>query len=200
MTPLAASRDAACTPRTELAQLAQNLARNCGWGVFPCGENKTPSIAKKAGGRGCLDATTDPAAIARMFSYRNAALIEIATGEKSGFDVLDVDVKHDAASAWLTTADVQFPPSSNLSDPIRRFPPTVPACTSDAEHESHIARGVDTRGEGGYVVSWSAAGFPCTDHSPVAEWPAWLLEALFYKPEPEPVPDAQGSRLRQRRQ
>jgi hypothetical protein len=43
---------------------------------------------------------------------------------------------------------------------------------------SKIAPGVDTRGDGGYVVWWPAAGLPVLDDTPPAPWPAWLLNQL----------------------
>ena len=44
----------------EVCQLAQNLARNCGYAVFPCSERKTPTRRKEEGGQGHKDASTDP--------------------------------------------------------------------------------------------------------------------------------------------
>ena len=41
--------------------------------------------------------------------------------------------------------------------------------------QGKIALGVDTCGDGGYVIHWFAAGLPCLDQSPPASWPAWLL-------------------------
>ncbi|HUB48345.1 MAG TPA: bifunctional DNA primase/polymerase [Acetobacteraceae bacterium] len=172
----------------DLIATAQNVARNTGWAVFPCGENKMPCISKKEGGHGCLDATTDPVAIKRMFSHRKAALIGVATGEASGFDVLDADVKHDAARAWLLTAETKIPPTRTYQTRSGGFHLLFLHAPGVHNTESYIARGIDTRGTGGYIILWYAAGFPCTDHSPIAKWPEWLLEALFYKPEPDTAP------------
>jgi hypothetical protein len=35
---------------SELVQLALNIARNCHWPVFPCGDDKAPCISKREGG------------------------------------------------------------------------------------------------------------------------------------------------------
>jgi len=156
--------------------------------VCPCSPDKTPAISKREGGRGCLDATTDPVAIARMFAHRNAALIGVATGEASGIDVLDVDVKHPPARAWLLTAQERLPPTRTYQTRSGGYHLLFRHAANVRNSESKIARGIDTRGTGGYIVFWFAAGHPCTDNSPVADWPGWLLDALFYEPPPEPMP------------
>jgi hypothetical protein len=88
----------------ELAQIASNLARNAGWPVFPVRNDKRPATR-----HGFKDATTDPAEIARLFALPGAALIGVPTGKMSGADVLDVDVKHDAARAWLLAVETSIP-------------------------------------------------------------------------------------------
>jgi hypothetical protein len=173
---------------TELVDLAQAVARNTGWHVFPCDDAKKPAISKREGGNGFHDATRDPDTIGRLFSHRNASLVGIATGTRSGFDVLDIDVKHDAARAWLIAAKDKIPSTRTYQTRSGGFHLLFRHAEAVHNTESHIAKGIDSRGEGGYIVYWFGAGFPCTDHSPAADWPDWLLEALFYKPEPEPIP------------
>lgn len=173
---------------SELVQLALNIARNRRWPVFPCGESKTPCISKDEGGRGFHDATTDPAQIARLFSHPRAALVGIPTGDVSGVDALDVDTKHPAARAWLLSAEAKLPSTRTYQTRSGGFHLLFEHSAGIHNTESHIAKGVDTRGTGGYIVFWFAAGFPCTDYSAIAQWPDWLLEALFYKPKPEPIP------------
>ena len=167
----------------EVAQLAQNLARNCRYAVFPCRADKRPACP-----HGFKDATHDPDEVPALWRRFPGPLIGVATGEKSGFDVLDIDVKHDAARAWLLTAEAQIPPTRTYQTRSGGFHLLFRHAPGVHNTESHIARGIDTRGEGGYIVFWFGAGFPCIDHSPVAEWPEWLLEALFYVPEPDPAP------------
>jgi hypothetical protein len=106
----------------------------------------------------------------------------------SGFDVLDVDVKHSAARAWMQMASDRLPPTRTYQTPSGGFHLLYRHVAGVHNTESQIAIGIDTRGTGGYVVFWFCAGLPCTDNSPIAEWPEWLLEALFYKSEPEPAP------------
>jgi hypothetical protein len=173
---------------SELVRLALNIARNCHWPVFPCGDDKAPCISKREGGNGFHDASVDPTEIVRLFSHHRAALVGIPTGEISGFDVLDIDVKHDEARAWLLATQEKLPATRTFRTRSGGFHLFFRHSAGVHNTESQIAKGIDTRGEGGYIIFWFAAGFPCTDHSTVAKWPDWLLETLFYKPAPQPLP------------
>ncbi|MDP9486217.1 MAG: bifunctional DNA primase/polymerase, partial [Actinomycetota bacterium] len=60
--------------------------------VFPLRPgSKNPAVPKREGGRGYLDATTDPEQIRRWWSRWPLANIGIPTGERSGLLVLDHD-------------------------------------------------------------------------------------------------------------
>jgi hypothetical protein len=177
----------------EVCQLAQNLARNC-YAVFPCLPDKRPATPC-----GFKDASADPDRIAWLWERWPGPLIGVATGEMSGFDVLDVDAgkcpddapreiveKREAARAWWHANVARIPDSrayetgSGGIHVYFRHDPRV-RCS-----QSVIARGVDTRGDGGYVIHWFAAGLECFDHNPPAAWPEWLLEALAPKPRTPP--------------
>jgi hypothetical protein len=98
---------------TEICRLAQNLARNCNYAVFPCSEQKMPLRPKREGGDGFKDATKDPDKIAWLWRHWPGPLIGIATGATSNIIVLDFDVKHDTARAWVQTHGP--PPAANPS-------------------------------------------------------------------------------------
>ncbi|HVY14488.1 MAG TPA: bifunctional DNA primase/polymerase [Rhodopila sp.] len=177
--------------RVELTTLALNLARNAGYAVFPIGANKQPSISKEEGGNGLLDGTTDPEKIKQLFAHRNAHHVGVTTGAASGISVLDIDAgrwpddapaktieKHEAARAWwhanadrLPATRIYESASGGLHVYFRHRPGIV-------NTQSTIHMGVDTRGDGGYIVFWFASGYACRDHSPPADWPQWLFEIL----------------------
>jgi hypothetical protein len=182
---------------SELITLALNLARNAGYPVFPCGANKKPAIPKEEGGNGFLDATTDPDTIRRLFAHGNAALIGVATGAASGISVLDVDAgrypddapqqfvdKHQAARVWWRANCDRLPATRIYESVSGGLHIYFRHRTGIGSTQSHIHQGVDTRGDGGYIIPWFAAGYACRDHSPPADWPDWLVEALT---APKPV-------------
>jgi hypothetical protein len=162
------------------ALLAVNLARTEGVAVFPCGDDKRPTL-KDWPNR----ASSDPDAIRLMWRRHPGPLIGIATGTASGIDVLDVDSKHIDGVLWW-------------QDNWRRLLPTrVYKTRSGGIHlwyrhhpglrntQAKICTGIDTRGEGGYAIFWFATGLPCKDPSPPAPWPKWVLAELL-KPPPQP--------------
>jgi hypothetical protein len=193
---------------SELITLALNLARNAGYAVFPCGANKKPAIPKIDGGNGFLDATTEPDTIRRLFAHPNAALIGVATGAASGISVLDVDAgrypddasqkvvdKHQAARAWWHANADRLPATRIFESASGGLHVYFRHREGVGSRQSVIHQGVDTRGDGGYIIYWFAAGYDCHDHSPPADWPDWLVEALT-APQPMATPPNRTARSR----
>jgi hypothetical protein len=60
---------------------------------------------------------------------------------------------------------------------------------------SRIALGVDTRGTGGYIIWWPAAGFPVLSIGALALWPDWLLAGFRPKPQ-SPKPTSEVTNFR----
>jgi hypothetical protein len=118
--------------------------------VFPCRpRDKTPATP-----HGCKDATTDPDIIRRWWQQESKLNIGIACGEASGIFVVDID--GDDGEAALRQIEEQ-----NTA-----LPPTVEAITARGRHlyfqwpgrpvpnsAGKIAPGIDTRGDGGYVLA-----------------------------------------------
>jgi Bifunctional DNA primase/polymerase, N-terminal len=145
--------------------------------VFPCLASKAPATP-----RGFKDATRDIVALQNL--WRPDYLVGVPTGGVSGFDALDLDAKHNSANEWWR-------------DNRHRLPTTrIHRTRSGGLHAlfkhdglirntaSKIATGVDTRGDGGYIIWWPAAKFPVLSDAPLASWPDWLLAE--FKPKPRP--------------
>jgi hypothetical protein len=162
--------------------LAQNLARNCGYYCFPCGDDKRPTL-KDWPNR----ASADPNDIANLWRDHPGPLVGIVTGERSGFDVLDLDAKHDEARAWFYENRERLPPTRCFKTRSGGSHFYFRHAEGVRNSAGKIAPGVDVRGSGGFAISWWCAGLPCVDHSPVAPWPAWLLK-LILPPPARPAP------------
>lgn len=122
-------------------------------GQCTCGKPDCPSAGKHpATHHGVKDATTDPAALRRMFAGR-VRNVGIATGD--GLVVLDVDPRNDGdktLQAWI----------ENLGAPM---PETATVATggggwhyyfSGAASSGVLGPGLDLKSDGGYVVAPSS--------------------------------------------
>jgi hypothetical protein len=145
--------------------------------VFPCMTNKAPFTS-----RGFKDASTDAAQITSWWSRYPSALVGVPTGETSGIFVVDIDsVKHDTAVDWLDRHAPFLPETrqhrtqSGGVHLLFRHHDGLGCSTSK------LARGVDTRGEGGYIVWWpDDAG-----EGELADLPGWIIEQLARPPPTE---------------
>jgi hypothetical protein len=173
----------------DVCRLAINLARNVGYAVFPCRNDKTPACP-----HGFRDASRDPAGILRLWHRRPGELIGVATGAVSRIWVLDIDVKHREGCDWWRANHHRLLPTRTYATRsggihLHFRDGADIGCTT-----GRICRGIDTRGDGGYVIHWFAAGLACHDHSPPAPWPSWLRAALsppsptVAAPRPHTVP------------
>ena len=129
---------------------ALNLAKR-GYPVFPC--KPDPKSKKPLTPHGFKDATTDEEQIKKWWAKHPNAMIGMPTGRASGIDVLDIDLKPDehvdgyrfmpnweSLSPWI---------AKTPSDGAHIYFKSSGAVTCSA---SDIAPGIDTKGEGGYVI------------------------------------------------
>jgi hypothetical protein len=140
---------------------------------FPCAGTKRPATP-----HGFLDATNNPGALRDLWREFPGPLVGVATGEASDIDVLDLDRKHPEAGLWWTVNRHRLPVTRAHRTRSRGlhllFQHTAGLrCTAGA-----IAPGVDTRGDGGYIIWWPAAGLPVLCDAPAARWAPWLLDEL----------------------
>jgi putative DNA primase/helicase len=146
-----------------------------GFPVFPC-RGKRPRTAK-----GFHDATTDTATIRAWWAQWPNANIGIPTGRVSGLAVVDVDAEG-------------LPQLANLERFHGRVPQTVTARTGGGGRHlifryregfrtsaGVIARGIDTRGDGGYIIAppsiHPTTGMPYEwePQTVLAPLPNWLM-------------------------
>jgi hypothetical protein len=126
---------------------------------------------KPTGPHGFLDATTDPIAFAALPS---GPQVGVATGAVSGIDVLDIDPRK-GGDRWFHENRAQLPltrvhetPSGGLHLIFRHSPGL--RCSN-----SKIARGIDIKADGGYVIWWPACCCRVLVEGPIAELPQLLL-------------------------
>jgi Bifunctional DNA primase/polymerase, N-terminal len=169
------------TPSDDVCRMAQNLARNCGIAVFPVGENKRPLLKAWPD-----HASTDPAAIAALWRTHPGPLIGIVTGSRSGISVVDIDIKHDAALWWWRDNNRRLLPTRTFRTRSGGLHLYFQHADGITNSQGKACAGVDTRGQGGYIIYWFAAGFACLDHTPPQPFPKWLLIELTKKPPPIP--------------
>lgn len=168
-------------PTSLLGKAALSYAEK-GYRVFPLEpKGKTPRTE-----HGVKDATTDLERVAAWWRQMPDANIGIATGQ--GLLVLDIDGAEGEASL------------AELTDLYGPLPPTPTQKTGKGRHylfkvdgpvknsASRIGKGIDTRGDGGYIVggpsihpngdayAWDTDARPSKLEA--APCPAWILDAL----------------------
>lgn len=177
-----------------LATTALNYAKTLGWAVHPVDIEKKPTTK-----HGRNDATTDEPTIKAFF--RNGAQIGVATGAESGLFVLDVDLDEKRGINGYET--LEYLESIHGSLPKTPQQRTGRGGTQylfkyqDGLKNStgKIGAGIDTRGQGGYIVvapSRNTNG-PYTwvvspREVPLADVPEWIIEALQKADEAERTP------------
>jgi hypothetical protein len=165
---------------SENGRAALELAEQ-GYRVHPCRADK------KAYLEGWPErATTDEDKVTSWWQRWPDALVGVATGR--GLVVVDVDGDEGAASLAALTERYGPLPQTRM---VRtggggyHFWLAVPEGVETRNTASRIGEKIDTRGDGGYVISYGQhkSGRPYeADDTPVADAPAWLLDLLSRKP------------------
>jgi hypothetical protein len=170
------------------------LAKN-NWCVFPCKEkDKTPITAN-----GYKAASKDINTLQTWLKKTPNANIGIATGKKSGFFVLDIDICHekgkygDISLAQLESEHGKLPDTVQVitgSGGIHYYFKTPDDCLTIPCSTGKVGQGIDIRGDGGYVIApesihpngnkyeWEASSDPFEEGVIIANAPVWLLEMV----------------------
>lgn len=136
--------------------------------IFPCDERKQPLTP-----HGFKDATQDPARVRAWWTQWPHALVGVPTGAVSGLVAIDVDPQ---GADWYGRTVGHLGPYRLHQ--TRRGKHLLFRNPSFAVKNStgRIARGVDVRGEGGYLIWWPAHGG--VGLGEVGELPEVLRQAL----------------------
>ncbi|MDA8702748.1 phage/plasmid primase, P4 family [Pseudomonadales bacterium] len=144
-----------------------------GYRVFPCNRVKKPAI------KGWPDAATNDAAqITRWFSNTDF-LLAVKTGSDTNLFVVDVDPD---GMDWLKENQDQMlcervHETRRGKHFLYEFPDALKGVKTNTVGKIHA--GIDTRGEGGYLIWWPAHGLGGSgDLTDLTEPPSWLVDAL----------------------
>ncbi len=177
-----------------LAQEAVRIARK-GTKIFPCVNRLGHESHKKPMVKGGFTkASNDPHQVMTWWSKWPDALIGMPTGSAMGCTVVDVDCgkeneEGEAADLWWQEHKHEFTGATIVqtqSGGLHVY------CRYNGERNTQggIAKGVDRRGEGGYVIIPPSPGYTILDEHPMSEWPSVpesagnshkILELLKYR-------------------
>lgn len=173
-----------------LLDMAVNYASRYDWRIFPlhhivdgkcsCNRPDCQSPGKHPRTyKGVLDATTDPKQLFKWWSEWPKANVGVATGKGSGIVVLDLDVKSDGLEHWADLRDMNGQVETLTSITGSGGAHWIFVAPQDGLRSTvgQIARGIDTRAEGGYIVAppsnhvqgqyqWDNNAKPC----PMPDW------------------------------
>ncbi|MCK5603804.1 bifunctional DNA primase/polymerase [Candidatus Pacearchaeota archaeon] len=160
-----------------------------GWAVFPL----LPRSKAPATPNGFHDASKDENAIRAMWGARTNLNLGIATGEVSGFWVLDIDSDKGGNEALeeLENKYGSLPETliSNTGGGGKHYLFKIPKGTKMGCSTSKIAKGIDVRGDGGYIAAppsthptgdryiWATATGSDVPGD-ISEAPAWLIKII----------------------
>ena len=129
---------------------------------------------------GFYDAVTDAAGIEKLWRATPGDLIGVPAGII--FDCLDIDAKHSTAHTWWNKHRHDIPATRAHRTRSGGLHILFSANAAVPCSAGKLAPGVDTRGLGGYIIWWPAAGYSVLTDAPLAPWPEWLLAAQQPKP------------------
>jgi Bifunctional DNA primase/polymerase, N-terminal len=147
-----------------------------GYPAFPCNGEKRPTCP-----RGFHAAALPEAGLGTLWVNHPGVLVGVPTGPGSGISVLDVDPRHSGDLWWRANRD-RLPPTRQHETRSGGIHLLFRHRSGLRNSEGRIAKGIDVRADGGYVIWWPCHGYSVVDNA-LADWPDWL--------EPPPPKPAQ---------
>ncbi len=155
--------------RSRLHRAALKIADQ-GKPVFPCrpAPDKSPLTR-----HGFKDATTDQAKINAFWNANHGASIGMPTGRVSGVFVLDID-----RLEALEELGVELPDTTTVRTPRGGMHLYFRHVEGITNSPGGLPKGIDVRGEGGYVLVPPSPGYEVVSKAPIADLPPELLELI----------------------
>jgi hypothetical protein len=178
----AASPRAAWEDRANPTRAAMEEALRLNHPAFPCRSDKRPATPN-----GFKAATSDPDGIRQLWRDYPGPLIGVPTGEASGLFVVDIDSgRHEEANDWLERHSPYLPDTRHHATKSGGVHLLFKHRAGLRNTTNRLAIGVDTRGEGGYIIWWPLCLGLCAGHhfGPIEPLPDWMVEALL-PPKPK---------------
>jgi hypothetical protein len=154
---------------------------------FPCREDKRPACP-----HGFKDATADPERLREVWRQYPGALVGVPTGQPSGIFVVDIDsARHDEANDWLERHSPYLPETRQHATKSGGWHLLFKHRAGLKNSTSKLAKGVDTRGEGGYIIWWPfhmGLNAPHKLELPIADLPDEIHEQLVERLAPAFTP------------
>lgn len=153
-----------------------------GFAVFPCRPDGKEPLTQ----HGCKDASSDTAQVSKWWNACPTANIGVATGGSSGICVIDVDNKDgkngSAALAELEAKHGKLPETYTVKTPTGGYHFYFRNGDGIRNSTGKLGTGLDTRGEGGYVVaagsSIGGVKYELVKDLPMVDLPDWVVELL----------------------
>ena len=158
-------------PNSVVLEFALRYAGEYGYNVFPChsinvggsctcGNRSCRSPGKhplsKLAPQGCLDATTDKGLIRSWWMQQRDANIGIATGQKSGIVVVDIDQGKGANYSELLVGEVSplaFNTRKIATGAGLHFYYRYPIDATVGNSQNRLGKYIDVKSDGGYVIA-----------------------------------------------
>ena len=154
-------------------------------GTCACGD---PECGKNAGKHpltknGFKDATTDADKINDWLSEHPECNWAIPTGKLSGRFTIDIDPRNGGNESWEEILDGKEIPETEIRNTRNKgfhYDFEYPEDFEVKSLSNALAKGIDTKGYGGYVIIPPSQGYSANG-SKVAKCPKWLLEIVKSK-------------------